>query len=84
MILVEVLKCDMTAADVARRQVMMLDERRGTDPFVNYDVLTSGDKSSIVLDFLLSGLSADGERTVEWNGYRYTRTTDAAGRWAPC
>ena len=79
MVLVEFLAGDLTAADVARRQIGMLEERRGTDPFVNYDILMSSDKSSIVLDFLLSGLQEDGRRIVEWNGYRYMRSTDAEG-----
>lgn len=39
MILVEFLEGDMTAADVARSQIAMLEERRGTDPFVNHDIL---------------------------------------------
>ena len=84
MILVEFLKGKTTPADVVRPQVQMLDERRATDPLVNYDISMATEGDAILLDFILSGETEAGIRIAEWNAYRYVggkNKDGAAGVW---
>lgn len=62
--------------DAVAQQVAMLEGRRGTDPVLNYEILTNEATGEIILDFLLSEVGADGVQIVEWNAYRYQQRDD--------
>lgn len=54
----------------AQNMAAGLEERRGTDPVVNYDLIENEATGEVVLDFLISD-SSSGTVVVEWNAYRY-------------
>lgn len=70
MFLVEVAAGSMRPADAAAAQMRMLDQRKGSDPVVNYSILHNEKTDNVLLDFVLSDLEAD-PVVVEWNAYRY-------------
>ncbi|WP_240229313.1 hypothetical protein [Devosia lacusdianchii] len=55
---------------VAQNMAAGLEERRGTDPVVNYDLIENKATGEVLLDFLISD-SSSGSIVVEWNAYRY-------------
>lgn len=70
MVLIEVAAgVDVKAALAA--QVDMLNQRRGSDPLVNMDVIQNDQTGEAILDFIVSQKDAQGEYIAEWNAYRY-------------
>lgn len=64
-----------TAATMAR----MIEQRKASDPFANYELLIDKQTTGMVLDFLLADRDANGQRIMEWNLYRYEDTPDGKG-----
>ena len=71
MLLVEVLDGAADVKAAVSAQVGSLQPRRGKDPIFNMQVLQKESAGEVLLDFLISGRSADGRSVAEWNGYRY-------------
>jgi hypothetical protein len=78
MILVEAVSGSMSPMDAAAAQIKMLEGRKGSDPVVNYDVMQNEGTGEVLLDFVLSDLSAD-PVVVEWSAYRYQKLKDGEG-----
>jgi hypothetical protein len=78
MILVEAVSGSMSPMDAAAAQIKMLEGRKGSDPVVNYDVMQNEGTGEVLLDFVLSDLSAD-PVVVEWSAYRYQELKDGEG-----
>lgn len=72
MVLVETLATLDSPENISARMVDALDQRKATDPLVNHAILRNDAQSEVILDFLLSSQTPDGERIIEWNAYRYT------------
>ncbi len=70
MVIIELLTSGLGVAEVVKSQVQSLEQRRGQDPLVNYQLLQNPNNSQVVLDFLISD-QRSGTLTVEWNAYRY-------------
>lgn len=81
MVSVELLTSGANVADAVKAQTGMLDQRKGSDPLVNYQLLTNPNNSQVVLDFLMSDEST-GTLTVEWDAYRYVPVTMPGGKTA--
>ncbi len=62
-------------ADAVKTQVTALDQRKKTDPVVNYDVRVKQETGEALLDFVLAGKTQAGEDFIEWNVYRYVPAT---------
>lgn len=78
MLLVERLSILDNAEAVAAQIVDMLDKRKTTDPIVSYAILRNEAQSELILDFVLSSQTPEGEPIIEWNAYRYTQLSDDA------
>lgn len=78
MILVEAVSGSISPMDAAAAQIQMLDGRKGSDPVVNYAVVQNEATGEVLLDFVISDLSAD-PVVVEWSAYRYHPLTDGDG-----
>lgn len=61
---------DNTPLVAAQNMTAGLEERRGTDPVLNYDLIENKASGEVVIDFLISD-SSSGTIVVEWNAYRY-------------
>jgi hypothetical protein len=78
MILVEAVSGALSPMDAAGAQIRMLEGRKGSDPVVNHDVIQNEATGEVLLDFVLSDLSAD-PVVVEWSAYRYQPLKDGDG-----
>jgi len=78
LILVEAVTGAMTPMEAAAAQVQSLEARKGSDPVLNYDVIRNEATGEVLLDFLISDLSAN-PIIVEWNAYRYQPLPDGDG-----
>ncbi len=78
MVLIEAATGAVTPMQAASAQVQSLESRRGTDPVLNYDIIQNEATGEVLLDFLISDLSAD-PVMVEWNAYRYMPLAGADG-----
>lgn len=78
MLLVERLAVLDNAEAVAAQIVAMLDQRKAIDPVVSYAILRSETQSELILDFVLSSQTPEGEPIIEWNAYRYIQMSDDA------
>lgn len=78
MILVEAVRGSLTPMEVAASQVQSLEARKGTDPVVNHDIIQNEATGEVLLDFLVSDMSAD-PIIVEWNAYRYVPLAGGEG-----
>jgi hypothetical protein len=76
MLLVEFLAGKLEPLAAARAQVAKLEERKGSDPLVNMDLIQNKSTGEVLLDFLISQKDAKGEYIVEWNAYRYAPHKD--------
>lgn len=81
MFIIEMLTGTLTPLQSAQAQMGFLDGRKGSDPVVNYDVMMNDDTGEVMLDFVLSDLSAD-PVVVEWNAYRYMQTDEGVALYA--
>lgn len=79
MVLVEFLTGETTPAQAANAQVAALNERRGSDPLVNMELIQNPNTGEIILDFIVSSRDSNGEYIVEWNAYRYVSASNAKG-----
>lgn len=70
MVMVELLTAGATPKSAAADMVASLEQRRGSDPVLNYDRIENAATGEVLLDFLLSD-SSSGTLVVEWNAYRY-------------
>lgn len=75
MFMLEVLTDGKTPKTAAADMVTALEQRRGTDPVLNYDIIENAQTGEVILDFLLSG-DASPTIVVEWNAYRYVPRGD--------
>ncbi|WIY52050.1 hypothetical protein O9Z70_11220 [Devosia sp. YIM 151766] len=78
MVLVEAVAGAITPAQAAASQVEMLASRKDTDPVVNHEIIRNEVTGEVLLDFLVSDLSAD-PILVEWNAYRYLPLAEGEG-----
>ena len=70
MVLIEAVAGAITPMQAAALQAQMLDARKPSDPVVNYEIIQNEAAGEVLLDFVVSDLSAD-PIVVEWNAYRY-------------
>ena len=75
MILVEVAAGVNVNAALAA-QTNMLNQRKGSDPLVNLDVIRNHQSGELILDFIVSDKDEKGEYIAEWNAYRYVPLPD--------
>lgn len=78
MFIIEAVYGAVTPENAVAAMIAQLDQRKGSDPVVNYEVLRNGETGEVLLDFLLSDTGAD-PIVVEWNAYRYTPLEDGEG-----
>jgi len=78
MFLIEAVLGSIRPVDAAGAQVEGLQQRKEADPVVNYDILHNEATGEVLVDFVLSDLSAD-PIFVEWNAYRYVPLEGADG-----
>jgi len=78
MILIETVVGAITPIQAAALQVQSLDARKGTDPVVNHQIMQNEASGEVLLDFVVSDLSAD-PVVVEWNAYRYAALPGSEG-----
>lgn len=71
MFVIETVKGGLTVEETLAFQVQTLEQRRETDPLVNMEVIENPATGEVLLDFVLSGQTDDGNLIVEWNAYRY-------------
>lgn len=70
MFMIDLLTEGATPQSAAADMVAGLEQRKGSDPVVNFELLSNEATGEIILDFLLSD-SSSGATIVEWNAYRY-------------
>ena len=70
MFMIDLLTEGATPQSAAADMVAGLEQRKGSDPVVNFELLSNEATGEIILDFLLSD-SSSGAIIVEWNAYRY-------------
>ena len=81
MFMVDVLTEGPTPHETVAAFAAQLDERKATDPLVNYNILENPDTGEVLFDFLLSDTSS-GTMIVEWNAYRYSPLGDGTSLFA--
>lgn len=80
MLLLETVTGNIKVIDAVRRQVDLLNKRKGSDPLVNMSVMKNEVGDEMLLDFIVSSRDAKGEYVVEWNAYRYAPYSDGSGK----
>jgi hypothetical protein len=70
MFVIDVLTEGATPQSAAADMVAGLEQRKASDPVVNFDMIANDATGELILDFLLSD-SSSGTVIVEWNAYRY-------------
>jgi hypothetical protein len=80
MVMLEFLEGNLTPKEVAANKVKELENRKNTDPLVNYDVINSPDGKEYIVDFIMSTGPADASEIVEWNAYRYKQVQEKSGK----
>lgn len=80
MVSVELLVSDATTEDLASAKMKELKQLKISNPLINYDIFKKN--GEILLDFLISQLSADGKQVIiiERNVYRYKPFSDKNGK----
>lgn len=81
MFMVDMLTEGATPESAAANMLAGLEQRKGSDPVVNYDMIANEATGEIILDFLLSDASG-GTVVVEWNAYRYVPRGDGLALYA--
>ena len=81
MFMVDVLTEGPTPHETVAAFAAQLDERKATDPLVNYNILENPETGEVLFDFLLSDTSS-GTMIVEWNAYRYSPLGDGTSLFA--
>ena len=70
MFMIDVLVAGATPESAAADMIAGLEQRKASDPVVNFDMIANEATGELILDFLLSD-SSSGTVIVEWNAYRY-------------
>lgn len=70
MIIIEFLTNGTKMSDAVNAQVNMLEQRKDSDPVVNFQLHDNKDAGEFLLDFVMSDNST-GALVVEWSAYRY-------------
>ena len=78
MILIEAVVGDLTPMAAAATQIQSIEARKPKDPVVNYEIIENKASGEVMLDFVISDLSAD-PIVVEWNAYRYMPLAEGDG-----
>lgn len=81
MFMIDVLVEGATPETAARNMIAGLEQRKATDPVVNFDMIANEATGELILDFLLSD-SSTGDVIVEWNAYRYVPRGDGLALYA--
>lgn len=81
MFMVDLLTKGATPKSAAADMIAGLEQRRASDPVVNFDMIANEATGEIILDFLLSDASS-GTVIVEWNAYRYVPLGDGLALFA--
>ena len=71
MVLIEAIVWGVDVNGAVASKVNMLNNRKATDPTVNFAIFKNPKNDEIILDFILSAKDPKGEDVVEWNAYRY-------------
>ena len=71
MVLIEAITQGADVPGVVSAQVNRLNQRKASDPTVNFAVVKNSTTGEVILDFILSADDGKGETIVEWNAYRY-------------
>ena len=79
--MIDLLTEGATPQSAAADMVAGLEQRKGSDPVVNFELLSNEATGEIILDFLLSD-SSSGTIIVEWNAYRYVPHGDGLALFA--
>ena len=56
-----------------------LEDMMAVNPAVNFDVVTTEDRSSVIVDFLIHAQDEEGREYAEWNGYLYSMSAARDG-----
>ncbi|WP_288374316.1 hypothetical protein [Chryseobacterium culicis] len=80
MVLIDFVKGNFTLKDAIDQKVTELEEKKKTNPVVNYKILEKGDE--YILDFIISQNSEDGSEILiaERNVYRYKLINDVKNK----
>ena len=70
MFMVDVMTEGANPEAAAADMIAGLEQRKASDPVVNFDMIANEAPGELILDFLLSD-SSTGHVIVEWNAYRY-------------
>jgi len=81
MFMLDVLVEGATPESAAAEMVAGLEQRKASDPVVNFDMISNEATGELILDFLLSD-SSSGTVVVEWNAYRYVPYGDGLALFA--
>jgi len=81
MFMIDAVTSEATPQAAANGQIAGLEQRKATDPMVNYSQITNAETGEVVLDFLLSDSSGD-THILEWNAYRYAKLGDGVALYA--
>ncbi len=79
MVMLEILKADLTLDQAVGAKVTELKERQKTDQVCNYQIIHNPDSGEYMLDFLMSSGNGKTLDVVEWNVYRYKKAIDKKG-----
>lgn len=78
MILVEAASGAISPLEAATFQMQSVEARKGSDPVANHQMISNDATGEVLLDFLISDLSAD-PIIIEWNAYRYVPLAKGEG-----
>ena len=81
MFMLDALTSAATPQSAADGQIAGLEERKASDPMVNYNQISNPETGEVILDFLLSDDSGPAP-ILEWNAYRYTKLGDGIALYA--
>lgn len=81
MFMIDAVTSDVTPQAAANGQIAGLEQRKASDPMVNYHQITNSETGEVVLDFLLSD-SSGATPILEWNAYRYAKLGDGIALYA--
>ena len=79
MILIDFAITDASAREMLDIKAKEMQDRKKSDPVVNYEVMENSDKQEYMLDFILSDGKGDKINVVERNIYHYKNYSDKSG-----
>ncbi|MCM1110352.1 MAG: hypothetical protein NC336_04030 [Clostridium sp.] len=75
MFTVNVVFWDRTPAEAVQKKIAELEERKKTDPVINYMSFNNEEETEYILDFVVSDTKGEEIHTVEFNVYHYKQMT---------